>query len=83
MEPGSFLLQRLGKAFKAMRENRGLTQAKVSEMAGISRLTVIRIEAGVDTVAVSSYDKLANALGAELTLSPRVRPTLEELRDFR
>ena len=83
MTTGSFQLQRLGNAFKAMRENRGLTQARVSEIARIPRLAVIRIEAGRETVAVGSYDKLATALGAELALVPRTRPTLEELKDFK
>lgn len=78
----SFQLQRLGKAFKSMRENRGLTQLKASELARIPRLAVIRIEAGRETVAMGSYDKLATALGSELTLVPRTRPTLEELKDF-
>lgn len=79
----SFQHQRLGNAFKAMRENRGLTQAKAAELAGIPRLAVIRIEAGRDTVALGTYSKLARALGAELALVPRTRPTLEELKDFK
>ena len=41
----SFKLQRLGKAFKAMRENRSLTQVKVAELANVPRLAVIKIEA--------------------------------------
>ena len=83
MMTSSFQLQRLGATFKAMRVNRGLTQARAGELARIPRLTVIRIEAGRESVAVVSYDKLASALGAELTLAPRSRPTLEELRDFK
>ena len=79
----SFQLQRLGNAFKAMRENRGLTQVEAGELARISRLSVIRIEAGRETVAVGAYDKLATALGAELSLAPCIRPTLEELKDFK
>ena len=83
MESSPFHLQRLGKAFKAMRENRGFTQAQVAVLAAIPRLAVIRIEAGRETVAIGSYGKLAAALGAELTLASRTRPTFEELRDFR
>ena len=66
-----------------MRENRGFTQAQVAALAAIPRLAVIRIEAGRETVAIGSYGKLAAALGAELTLASRTRPTFEELRDFR
>ncbi len=83
MESASFQLQRLGKVFKAMRENRGLTQVQAGELARIPRLAVIKIEAGRETVAIGAYGKLANALGAELALLPRTRPTLEELKDFK
>lgn len=83
MESTSFQLQRLGKAFKAMRENRGLTQVGAGELARIPRLAVIKIEAGRETVAINAYSKLATALGAELALVPRTRPTLEELKDFK
>lgn len=79
----SFQLQRLGKAFKSMRDNRGLTQVQASELARIPRLSVIKIEAGRETVAVGAYDRLAIALGAELALVPRKRPTLDELKDFK
>ena len=82
MNSSSFQLQRLGNAFKAMRENRGLTQMQAGKLACIPRLAVIRIEAGRETVAIGTYGKLANALGAELALAPRTRPTLEELKDF-
>lgn len=79
----SFHLQRLGQAFKAMRTNRGLTQEALARLAGVTRLKVIAIEAGRSSVSIESHAKLATALGAELTLSPRTRPTLDELKDFR
>lgn len=82
MKSSSFHLQRLGKAFKAIRENRGLTQTQAGALASIPRLAVIRVEAGRDVVAIGTYSKLATALGAELALLPRTRPTLEELKDF-
>ncbi|MBC7918949.1 MAG: helix-turn-helix domain-containing protein [Rhodoferax sp.] len=78
----SFHLQKLGQAFKAMRTNRGLTQEALAGLAGVTRLKVIAMEAGRSSVAMESYARLAGALGAELTLSPRTRPTLDELKDF-
>jgi hypothetical protein len=51
-------------------------------LAGVTRLKVIAMEAGRSSVAMESYARLAGALGAELTLSPRTRPTLDELKDF-
>ena len=78
----SFHLQKLGQSFKTLRTHRGLTQADLAHLAGVSRLRVIDIEAGRDSVSIGSHAKLAAALGAELTLLPRTRPTLEELKDF-
>lgn len=75
-------LQKLGASFKALRLNRGLTQAEVARLAGITRLKVIAIEAGKDSVAIGGHAKLAAALGNELTLGARSRPTLEEMKHF-
>ncbi|MEY4737794.1 MAG: hypothetical protein RL302_2113 [Pseudomonadota bacterium] len=78
----SFHLQKLGQTFKAMRTNRGLTQEALARLAGITRLKVIAIEAGRSSVAIESHARLAAALGAELSLLTRTRPTLDELKDF-
>jgi HTH-type transcriptional regulator / antitoxin HipB len=78
----SFHLQKLGQAFKAMRNNRGLTQDALARLAGIPRLKVIAIEAGRSSVSIESHARLASALGAELALLARTRPTLDELKDF-
>jgi HTH-type transcriptional regulator/antitoxin HipB len=75
-------LQKLGASFKALRINRGLTQAELAHLAGITRLKVIAIEAGKDSVAIGGHAKLAAALGSELTLGARSRPTLEEMKHF-
>lgn len=75
-------LQKLGVSFKALRLNRGLTQAEVARLAGITRLKVIAIEAGKDSVSIGGHAKLAAALGSELVLATRTRPTLEEMKHF-
>lgn len=79
----SFHLQKLGRALQEARRNRGLTQAQAAEMAGLTRLSVVHIESGRGTVAIRSYDRLASALGHELSLAIRMRPTLEELENIR
>lgn len=78
----SFHLQQLGQALKVLRANRGLTQEALARSAGVTRLKVIAMEAGRSSVSMESYARLARALGAELSLSPRTRPTLDELKDF-
>ena len=78
----SLHLQKLGRAFKALRANRGMTQDALARLAGVTRLKVIAIEAGRSSVAIESHARLAAALGAELSLITRSRPTLDELKDF-
>lgn len=78
----SIYLRRLGTAFRALRKNRGLTQEDLAKLAGISRRRVIEIEAGKDSASISNHAQLAAALGSELTVVPKSRPTLEEMRGF-
>jgi HTH-type transcriptional regulator/antitoxin HipB len=69
----------LGAQLKAMRQARGLRLVDVAERAGIPRLKVIHVEAGRTGVAISSYARVAAALGARLNLQPAQRPTLDEI----
>ncbi len=50
---------------RAVRERRALSQRELAELAGVSRVTVIRIESGLDDPYPSTVRKLANALGVE------------------
>lgn len=72
-------VQAMGAKLKAMRQARGLRLVDVAERAGIPRLKVIHVEAGRPSVAVSSYARVAAALGAQFQLVPAQRPTLEEI----
>lgn len=75
----TFHLQKLGRRIRELRGHRGLTQSGLAQQASVTRLTVIAIEAGRESVAIGSYARVAAALGAELTTSALTRPTLEEL----
>lgn len=59
-----------------------MTQAEVARLAGLPRLKVIQVERGDPNVSLKAYAAIAKALGAELTLAPTKRPTLEEAREF-
>ena len=72
-------LLKLGRALRQMRENRGLTQVEVARRAGIPRLKVIHVEAGRQGVSITSYARIAAALGGELRVLPVTRPTLDEI----
>ncbi|MBS0339450.1 MAG: helix-turn-helix transcriptional regulator [Proteobacteria bacterium] len=63
-----------------MRLERGLTQVQLAERAHVTRLTVIAVEKGSESVSASAYVDVACALGAELTLIPARMPTMEEAR---
>ena len=53
---------RLGR-LREIRERRILTQQELAELAGVSRGTIIRLEAGADAPYPSTIRKLAAALG--------------------
>ncbi|MCD9006766.1 helix-turn-helix domain-containing protein [Luteimonas sp. XNQY3] len=71
---------RLGQSLRRIRQQRGLTQAQVATLAGLTREKLVQIEQGRDSVALRAYVAAAEALGAELTIRPAQRPTLDEVR---
>jgi len=48
---------------RVFREYRGLTQAALSERAGVNRVQIADIEAGRKSGSITTIKKLANALG--------------------
>jgi transcriptional regulator with XRE-family HTH domain len=76
------LLARFGSAMRRLRQQRGLTQAALAARAGIPRLKVIQVEKGDSSVSIGAYAQIASALGAEFTLLPAKRPTLDEVREL-
>lgn len=73
---------RLAHDIRAMRRERGLTQAQLAARAHVSRLTVIEIEKGSASVAAGAYVEVACTLGAEFTLVPARMPTMDEAREL-
>lgn len=76
------LLARFGSAMRQLRRQRGLTQAALAMRAGVPRLKVIQMERGDSSVSIGAYAQIASALGAEFTLLPARRPTLDEVREL-
>jgi len=50
---------------RVIRERKALSQAELGEKAGLSRVTVARVEKGLDQPYPSTIRKLAEALGVE------------------
>jgi ribosome-binding protein aMBF1 (putative translation factor) len=63
----------LGKAVREMREQRGWTQARLADAAGLTQPAVARFEAGGTVPTIPVLERLACALEAELVvrLTPR------------
>jgi transcriptional regulator with XRE-family HTH domain len=57
-----------------LRKARGLTQRQLGAEAGIHQAEISRIEAGDSNPTLSTIAALAQALGAELSLSPTKSP---------
>jgi transcriptional regulator with XRE-family HTH domain len=55
-------IRRMGKRLKALRLERGMTQAELAKRAGISRKHVIRIEAAEQEPTLGVIERLAKAL---------------------
>jgi putative transcriptional regulator len=57
------MAERLGNILLALRTERGLTQAALAEMVGVSRKTINTVENGVFVPSTLLALKLARALG--------------------
>ena len=69
----------LVQELEAVRQQAGLTQAELAQAAGVSRMTVSRIEAGFDP-RLSTLHELVRALDMELMLVPKA--IKQELQGF-
>jgi transcriptional regulator with XRE-family HTH domain len=62
----SALAAKVGKAVRAARIRRGLSQEATAALAGINRNYLGEIERGEVSVSVSTLNQVANALGESL-----------------
>lgn len=71
-----------GKQVARHRRAQRLTQRTLAEAAGVSTRSLQRLEAGDAGVALGTLVRTLAALGLEVHLRPRSRPTLEALAEF-
>lgn len=76
----SLITMRLGKQVRQRRLNRGLTQAALADLAGITRQKIIAIEKGDLSVGMTAYARVLGALDCEFALVPAAMPTLDEIQ---
>lgn len=77
------MLYDIGLNIRQARKRRGMSQAELAAMLGMSRTTIGQIENGtVQEVGVRKIVRILEVLGLELRVRPAGRPpTLDELRD--
>jgi transcriptional regulator with XRE-family HTH domain len=75
-------MQDLGIRIRQARKEKGLTQAQLADMAGITRKTLSQIETGtVSDIGIRKVGRTLDVLGLELSVRPAgAPPTLEELQ---
>ncbi|SCY80074.1 MULTISPECIES: helix-turn-helix transcriptional regulator [unclassified Pseudomonas] len=76
----SLIVVRLGEQVRKRRLNRGLTQANLATLAGVTRQKVIAIEKGDPSVGMLAYARVLGALDCEFAVVPAAMPTLEEIQ---
>lgn len=76
----SLLISRLAIQIRQRRLNRGMTQADLAKLAGLTRQKVIAVEKGSLTIGVVAYANVLGALDCELKVVPAAMPTLEEIQ---
>lgn len=57
-------IRSIAENIKKLREQRGMTQEKLAELAGISQSHLSKIEAGSRNIGMKTYTRILEALGA-------------------
>lgn len=65
--PRPAILAHVAANVRRLRQERGLSQAGLAELSGISRRMIVAVESGEANVSLSSVDRLAAALGVSFT----------------
>ena len=60
---------RVAFEIRALRERKGLSQRELAERVGTTQSAIARLEAGNISPSLPTLDKVARALGAEVSLS--------------
>lgn len=63
-------ISRLGSAVQTRRQQLGLRQDQLAELADCSRLTIIRLENGSGNIRLDKLLSILSVLGLQLTIQP-------------
>lgn len=60
---------KVGLQIREARKAKGLTQAELGEMLGVSKVTINRYETGKQNLTLDTLTKITSALGVELKVN--------------
>jgi transcriptional regulator with XRE-family HTH domain len=67
----------LSESIKTLRQQHGLTQEALADIAGVSLASLSRLERGKETIRLDVLSKVAECLGYQIDLVPLKRKRLE------
>lgn len=65
---------RIEQDLVALRETRGLTQAQLARLLGVSQPAVAKLESGSENLTLRTLARMVTALGGELAITIRKSP---------
>lgn len=72
----------LGKMIRVLRRQQNMTQGALADRIGLSRTSVVNIEAGNQTLTEHTINAIANALGYRLLIKfKKIAPASEDQQD--
>lgn len=75
----SDVMARFGKCLREVREEAGISQEKLAELAGLHRTYVSSVERGKNNISLVNIEKLALALGVSMRdLMPEAEPRKQQ-----
>ena len=76
-------MESIGSTIRELRKQKGLTQAALASLVGMSRSTISSIENNtIAEIGIRKVEMILNVFGYTLTAKPRRgRPTLDELKN--
>ena len=70
--------QRLRTILRTLRQSRGLTQAQLGQLIGVSQKRIARIEAAPEVTAFDQVARMVSAMGARLVVEEPAAPAAHE-----
>jgi HTH-type transcriptional regulator/antitoxin HipB len=74
--------QQVGHLIQRIRQERGLNQTQLAQLAGLRQEMISKIETGQGGVKLSTVSDVLAALGLEMTIAPRTQSSAADIEDI-